>query len=141
VRRGRSILLPVLLAAGVLAALPAVTSGQVPAPGVATPTPRWVLHAQRHPGSLSGTVQAQAQADATAQAAARAAAGASAAGAARPAGSLRNVQMNDDSNPPLPQNETSVAYNVFDPRIAVAASNDYVSGGVAVMRTSDGGLT
>jgi hypothetical protein len=49
--------------------------------------------------------------------------------------------MNDDSNPPLPQNETSVAYNVFNPRIAVAASNDYVSGGVAVMRTSDGGRT
>jgi hypothetical protein len=51
------------------------------------------------------------------------------------------VQMNDDSNPPLPQNETSVAYSVFDPRIAVAASNDYVSGGVAVMRTRDGGRT
>jgi hypothetical protein len=49
--------------------------------------------------------------------------------------------MNDDSNPPLPQNETSVAYNVFNPRIAVAASNDYVSGGVAVMRTADGGRT
>jgi hypothetical protein len=50
-----------------------------------------------------------------------------------------NVQMNDDSNPPLPQNETAVAYNVSDPKIAVAAANDYVSGGVVVMRTSDSG--
>jgi hypothetical protein len=52
---------------------------------------------------------------------------------------LHNVQMNDDSNPPLPQNETSVAYSTQNPLIAVAASNDYVSGGVAVMRTADGG--
>jgi hypothetical protein len=52
---------------------------------------------------------------------------------------LRNVQMNDDSNPPLPQNETSVAYNTRNPLIAVAASNDYVSGGVAIMRTANGG--
>ena len=47
--------------------------------------------------------------------------------------------MNDDSYPPLPQNETAVAYNVTNPKIAVAAANDYVSGGVVVMRTSDGG--
>ncbi len=47
--------------------------------------------------------------------------------------------MNDDSNPPLPQNETSVAYNTRNPLIAVAASNDYVSGGVAIMRTANGG--
>jgi hypothetical protein len=85
---------------------------------------------------LSGTVQAQARPDVvTAQATA------GSTGSARPTGALRNVLMNDDSNPPLPQNETSVAYNVFDPRIAVAASNDYVSGGVAVMRTRDGGRT
>src|SRR4029079_4285465 len=50
-----------------------------------------------------------------------------------------NVQMNDDTYPPLPQNETSVAYNVWDSSIAVAAANDYVSGGVVLMRTSDGG--
>src|ERR1700730_9280568 len=47
--------------------------------------------------------------------------------------------MNDDSYPPMPQNETAVAYNVTHPEIAVAAANDYVSGGVVVMRTSDGG--
>ena len=58
---------------------------------------------------------------------------------AGPADARPNVQMNDDSYPPLPQNETAVAYNVLDPKIAVAAANDYVSGGVVVMRTSDGG--
>ena len=58
----------------------------------------------------------------------------SAAAAASP-----NVQMNDDSSPPLPQNETAVAVSVADPLVAVAAANDYVSGGVVVMRTSDGG--
>jgi hypothetical protein len=47
--------------------------------------------------------------------------------------------MNDDSYPPMPQNETAVAFNVTHPEIAVAAANDYVSGGVVVMRTSNGG--
>jgi hypothetical protein len=141
VRRGRSILLPALLAAALLVAVPAVTLGQTTKSAPAAPTPRWVLHAQRHPGSLSGTVQVQASPDlATAQARGTGGAG-GATSAARAGGQLRNVQMNDDSNPPLPQNETSVAYNVFDPRIAVAASNDYVSAGVAVMRTSNGGRT
>ena len=50
-----------------------------------------------------------------------------------------NVQMNDDSNPPLPQNETAVAFSLANPMVAVAAANDYVSGGVVVMRTPDGG--
>ena len=50
-----------------------------------------------------------------------------------------NVQMNDDSNPPLPQNETAVAVQAGQPLVAVAAANDYVSGGVVVMRTTDGG--
>jgi len=47
--------------------------------------------------------------------------------------------MNDDSFPPLPQDETSVAYNLNDPMIAVAGANDYVSGATVVMRTTDGG--
>jgi BNR/Asp-box repeat len=50
-----------------------------------------------------------------------------------------NVQMNDDSSPPLPQNETAVAVSLANPKIAVAAANDYVSGGNVVMRTLDGG--
>ena len=47
--------------------------------------------------------------------------------------------MNTDSNPPLPQNETAVAVSLANPKIAVAAGNDYVSGGNIVMRTADGG--
>ncbi|PZS20932.1 MAG: hypothetical protein DLM57_00290 [Pseudonocardiales bacterium] len=47
--------------------------------------------------------------------------------------------MNDDSAPPLPQNETAVAYSTRNALVAVAAANDYVSGGVVVMRTTDGG--
>jgi hypothetical protein len=47
--------------------------------------------------------------------------------------------MNDDSYPEVPQNEESVAYSTDDPFVAVAGANDYVSGGVVVMRTKDGG--
>jgi len=54
---------------------------------------------------------------------------------------LDNVQMNSDSNPPLPQDETWVDYSRANPLVAVAAANDYISGGVMVMRTSDGGRT
>jgi hypothetical protein len=49
--------------------------------------------------------------------------------------------MNDDSYPPLPQNEESVAASIDRPLVAVAGANDYVSGGTVVMRTSDGGRT
>jgi hypothetical protein len=98
----------------------------------AAKTPRWVTHVAHYPGGISGTVRAAyaaAQQKGTAKAAAA---------PARP-NVHGNVQMNDDSFPPVPQNETAVAYNVINPRIAVAAANDYVSGGVVVMRTSDGG--
>jgi hypothetical protein len=114
--------------------------------GAATsqPTPRWVLHTQRFSGGISNGVRAMASpAAVAAQARHLRASGAASAQAASTqalsAQALRNVQMNDDSNPPLPQNETAVAYNTRNPLIAVAASNDYVSGGVAIMRTANGG--
>jgi hypothetical protein len=99
--------------------------------------PRWVLHAERYSGGISNGVRfaldpavIQAQA-ALARAPARLPA---------PSRSVRdNVQMNDDSFPQVPQNEESVAYSTDDPMVAVAAANDYVSGGVVVMRTKDGG--
>jgi hypothetical protein len=103
-------------------------------------SPRWLLHVERYPGGMSAGVRAMgsvqvAQARATL-------------GVARPFGSaslaggpLQNVQMNADSNPPLPQNETWVDYSRANPLVAVAASNDYISGGVMVMRTTDGGRT
>jgi hypothetical protein len=101
----------------------------------ASTTPRWIKHIQNYPGGISGGVRAMVSGEAQAARAKY--------GNAQRFGTQTqfgpNRQMNDDSNPPLPQNETSVAYNVWDPMIAVAAANDYVSGGVVIMRTSDGG--
>ena len=106
------------------------------APGAsgAAATPRWILHIQRYPGGISNGVRAMVSPAAMAARAANRHAGASA-----PVSSGSNVQMNTDSNPPLPQNETAVAVSVANPKIAVAAANDYVSGGNIVMRTTDGG--
>jgi hypothetical protein len=134
-------LIPVVAALAIVAsALAGRTTSGVAAStptSAAAGTPLWVSHVQRYVGGISGAVRAVAQGeDATPTSAA--APQASAAPAA-PGGDGRNVQMNDDSFPPLPQNETAVAYNVIDPRVAVAAANDYVGGGVVVMRTSDGG--
>ncbi len=127
-------------AAAVLAVLVGLAAGQAAGLGESTPTtpaaktPRWVTHVARYPGGLSGTVRAvyaargqNGAASTTTRAGAK----------ARVPDS--NVQMNDDSYPPMPQNETAVAYKVTDPDVAVAAANDYVSGGVVVMRTSDSG--
>jgi hypothetical protein len=106
-----------------------------------TTTPRWVKHVERYPGGISNGVRAQLSGELIAARAKYAGATAGATEAPRSTVPRDNVQMNDDSNPPVPQNETSVAYNTDNPLIAVAAANDYVSGGVAVMRTSDGGRT
>jgi len=100
-------------------------------------TPLWVTHVARYPGGISGGVRAVYSAQGTSSAAV--APTASAPTRAEPKKNGANVQMNDDSYPPMPQNETAVAYNVIDPQVAVAAANDYVSGGVVVMRTSDSG--
>jgi hypothetical protein len=129
-------------ATAVLAALVGVIAGQnALGTGESSPktpsakTPRWVTHVARYPGGISSGVRAVYAAAQQQNAAAPA--------AAKPQAPVKNdeanVQMNDDSYPPMPQNETAVAYNVTDPKIAVAAANDYVSGGVVVMRTSDSG--
>ncbi len=129
-------------ATAILAALVGVVAGQnALGLGESTPktpsaaTPRWVTHVARYPGGISSGVRAVYAAqhqNVAPSAAAKAQAPAKNDGGA-------NVQMNDDSYPPMPQNETAVAYNVISPKIAVAAANDYVSGGVVVMRTSDSG--
>jgi hypothetical protein len=56
-------------------------------------------------------------------------------------GPLQNVQANTDTSPPVPQNETAVAYDLSDPMTAVAAANGYVNGGLWIGRTTDGGQT
>jgi hypothetical protein len=117
----------------------AAMAGLVGAPpaGAAGTTPLWVKHVERFPGGLSNSVRfsldpavVQAQDAYTVASVSRTA-----------LSNGPNVQMNDDSYPPLPQNEESVAYSTDDPMIAVAGANDYVSGGTVVMRTSDGGRT
>lgn len=115
--------------AGLIAASAATGAQAAPAA-----TPRWALHIARYPGGISNGVREMVAPEAVA---ARARVHAAATTAQAQSGP--NVQMNDDSNPPLPQNETAVAYSGRNQLVAVAASNDYVSGGVAVMRTSDGG--
>jgi hypothetical protein len=107
------------------------------APSLAAPaaTPRWILHIQHYPGGISNGARAMISAPAmAARAAKHAISGASASVSFGP-----NVQMNTDSDPPLPQNETAVAASLDNPKVAVAAANDYVSGGNVVMRTADGG--
>ena len=119
---------------GVIATAAAVGVGQPSPTTPAAKTPLWVTHVARYSGGISGGVRAMlaaSQARTSSPTPARPGA---------PAGSPgNNVQMNDDSYPPLPQNETAVAYKTTQPKIAVAAANDYVSGGVVVMRTSNGG--
>jgi len=106
-----------------------------PSPAGAGGTPRWVKHVQNYPGGISAGVRArlvalQAEADA---------AGGVAATSQPVAGS--DVQMNDDCDPALPQDETSVAVNTSDPLNAVSAANDYCGDGFWIGHTTDGGVT
>jgi hypothetical protein len=123
--------------AGLIATAAAIGVGQPRPTTPSAKTPRWVTHVARYPGGISNGVRAML---AAAQAKGGSPAGAtSGQRGARIGAPGNNVQMNDDSYPPLPQNETAVAYKTTHPQVAVAAANDYVSGGVVVMRTSDGG--
>jgi hypothetical protein len=130
------IVLPVVSVLAVVLALVASSGSAAPSAPVNLKTPRWVLHTQRFSGGISNGPRAVASNQA---AASSTTAKGQAAGPAASSAGLRNVQMNDDSFPPMPQNETAVDYSRANPLVAVAASNDYVSGGVAVMRTADGG--
>ena len=137
-RLAPAVVIPAILVVlvGAIATQAAVPRSSTPkTPGAATP--RWVAHVANYPGGISSGVRAvlaaQQESDRPARTQAPTSPGASS------GNGKANVQMNDDSYPPMPQNETAVAYNVTHPDIAVAAANDYVSGGVVVMRTSDGG--
>ncbi len=98
-------------------------------------SPLWVTHVLNFPGGISGGPRAALD-----PAVERARAARSPLRESPEAARVPNVQMNRlDSEPPMPQNETAVAVSLDDPEVAVAAANDYVQGGVVVMRTLDGG--
>jgi hypothetical protein len=124
-----------------LAAVVAVVfAGQLPG-GAASSTPRWVLHIQRYPGGISNGVRAYADREVQ-QAQGKYGNSAESTSPRRYVSEgLVNVQMNTDTDPPLPQNETAVAYNPNDHDTAVASSNDYVNGGVWTGTTHNGGST
>src|SRR5438045_608792 len=110
---------------GLIATAAAIGVGQPTPTTPAAKTPRWVTHVARYQGGISNGVRAML---AAAQTRTGKASGAASGRAGSPAGGPgNNVQMNDDSYPPLPQNETAVAYNTTHAQIAVAAANDYVS--------------
>jgi hypothetical protein len=100
--------------------------------------PRWVKHVQHWNGGLSNGVRERA-----AQAAGQIVVSTTTAPRVKALGAptLDNVQMNDDSDPPLPQDEPSIAESVVDPMNAVAAANDYVGDGFWIGYTTDGGQT
>ena len=139
---------PAVVIPAILVVLVGALATQAAVPRLSTPktpgavTPRWVAHVANYPGGISSGVRAvlAAQQDSGLQSPPTRAPAPTTSGG-NSDNNNRNVQMNDDSYPPMPQNETVVAYNVTHPEVAVAAANDYVSGGVVVMRTSDGGRT
>jgi hypothetical protein len=107
----------------------------------ANTTPRWVKHVRNYPGGISGGVRAYLD-PGTSGANPGLTATPGASSFSRPASpaALHNLKVNgQDSNPPVPQNETQVVHNEFNDRVAVAAANDYVNGGSQLYRTTDGG--
>ena len=107
--------------------------GLAPGPGSSAGSPPlWVKHVQTFPGGISGGVRARLSAI-------QGEAGSG--GLAQQLVGGTDIQMNDDCDPPLPQNETSVAVNASDPMNAVAAANDYCGDGFWIGHTFDGGQT
>jgi hypothetical protein len=105
---------------------------------------RWVKHVRRYPGGISNGVRAYVSpAVVHARAAYASAARRATASSSRPAtGPGPNIQVNTEPvTPKMPQNETAVAYSLDDPNTAVAASNDYIDGGLGIYTTHDGGNT
>src|SRR5882724_236941 len=124
-----------LLAAAAVLTATAGSSFAAQVSASAAHKPRWVAHVERFKGGISNGVRFSLDLG-LARVLAPQAGNAQRHPHPSPG---HNVQMNDDTFPEVPQNEESVAYSTDDPRIAVAAANDYVSGGVVVMRTRDGG--
>src|SRR2546423_12027658 len=93
-----------------------------PSFAAASTTPRWVKHVQNYPGGISNGVRAYMDPGLRhAQAAAKFRSPSS--GSAASSGPLQNLQVNGDSSPPLPQDETQIVHSVFNDKIAVGAAN------------------
>jgi hypothetical protein len=104
-------------------------------------TPRWVRHVNRYPGGISNGVRAYTDAGLQrAQASARFSSGSTSSAGAGGA-SVQNLQVNRDSSPPLPQNETQIVHKPSNDMIAIGGANDYVNGGSQIYRTVNGGQT
>jgi BNR/Asp-box repeat len=128
--------LPLLVIVALASIVALATVG--PTASASTPRPRWVRHAQHYSGGLSNGVRERLAVwqgkTTTAKLATR-----TASVAAFP--SLENVQLNGDTDPPLPQDEPGIALNLDDPMNAVAAANDYTGDGFWIGYTTDGGQT
>ena len=111
------------------------TIALAPSPAGAGGAPLWVKHVQNYPGGISVGVRARL---AAVQGVAGSSASTSAALQPVPG---TDVQMNDDCDPALPQDETSVAVNTSNPLNAVSAANDYCGDGFWIGHTTDGGDT
>ena len=125
-----------LFAAAALASL--VITALVGNTASAHKVPRWVKHVQHWNGGISNGVRERA-----AQASGGLVIPQTLSQPVVKIGSpaLDNVQMNGDSDPPLPQDEPSIAESLDDPMNAVAASNDYTGDGFWIGSTTDGGQT
>jgi hypothetical protein len=130
-----------VVVAGFLIASAATTAISSQPHRVKSTKPLWVKHVERYPGGISNAVRATLG---TAGAGVRTNARGSTVATrpnAKASASLKNIQMNTDTAPALPQNETQVAINEHNPSNAVAASNDYINGGLWIGTTHDGGNT
>jgi hypothetical protein len=97
-------------------------------------TPLWAQHVHNYTGGISNTVRAYLD-----PAVIQARSSSAFTDTTTPTVTLNNVQMNNESTPDLPQDETQVALNPSNPLIAVAAANDFVTGGLWIGHTTDGG--
>ncbi len=113
-----------------LITLTAIAPGITP---VRADTPLWIQHIQNYSGGFSNIVRVFLD-PAIVQARAGHATSTAPSGP-----SLFNVQMNDNTKPDLPQDETQVVLKPSNPMVAVAASNDFFTGGMWIGRTTDGG--
>ena len=124
-------------AAGVIGTAAALAVG---ASFAAAATPRWVKHVHNYPGGISNGVRAYTDPGLQhAQAAAKFRSPSTGSTSASSPSTSQNLQVNTDSNPPLPQNETQIAHSVFNNNVAVGGANDYVNGGSQLYATRNGG--